>query len=113
MWTCVSLFELCFYVLAQSVLFFRTKFHRVLATLSAIGLSSTIGLDKQIFWRKIVNIFLPICFNICFRCSKEPSQQDGSFEYPQHMFWLRNKKVNFFLRTLQYLVYTCLVYTCF
>ena len=25
MWTCVSLFELCFYVLAQSILFFRTK----------------------------------------------------------------------------------------
>ena len=25
-------------------------------------------------------------------CSKESSQWDGSFEYPQHMFWLRNKK---------------------
>ena len=25
---------------------------------------------------------------------------DGSFEYPQHMFWLRNKKTNFQLRTL-------------
>ena len=24
------------------------------------------GLDKQIFERKIVNIFLPISFNICF-----------------------------------------------
>ena len=28
-------------------------------------------LDKQL---KIVNIFLPISFNICFGCSKEPSQ---------------------------------------
>ena len=28
-------------------------------------------------------------------CSKEPSHGDGSFEYPQHMFWLRNKKINF------------------
>ena len=28
-------------------------------------------------------------------CSKEPS-----FEYPQHMFWLRNKKNNFQLHTL-------------
>ena len=27
---------------------------------------------------KIINIFLPISFNICF----------GSFEYPQHMLWL-------------------------
>ena len=27
-----------------------------------------------------------------FLCSKEPSHLDGSFEHPQHMFWLRNKK---------------------
>ena len=30
-----------------------------------------------------------------FGCSKEPSHRDGSFEYPQHMFWLRNKKIIF------------------
>ena len=29
--------------------------------------------------------------SIGFGCSKEPSHCDGSFEYPQHMFWLRNK----------------------
>ena len=52
------------------------------------------GLDKQFFQRKIVNIFLPINFNICCGCSEEPSQ------YPQHMFWLRNKKNKFSLRTL-------------
>ena len=46
---------------------------------------------------KIVNIFLPINFNICFECSKEPSHSDGSFENPQHMFWLRNKKIKFFV----------------
>ena len=40
-------------------------------------------------------IFLSISLNMCFRCSKEQSHQDGSFEYPQHMFWLRNKKNNF------------------
>ena len=40
------------------------------------------------------NSYLPISFNICFGCSKEPSHWDGSFEYPQHMFWLRNKKIN-------------------
>ena len=49
------------------------------------------GLDKQTFKRKIVNIFLPISFNICCGYSKEPSRfwvshRDGSFEYPQHMF---------------------------
>ena len=34
---------------------------------------------------------------MCFVCSKEPSHRDGSFKYPQHMFWLRNKKINFIL----------------
>ena len=37
---------------------------------------------------------------MCFGCSKEPSHREGSFEYPQHIFWLRNKKNNFQLRTL-------------
>ena len=44
--------------------------------------------------RKIAIIFLSISLNMCFGCSKEPSHRDGSFEYPQHMFWLRNKKNN-------------------
>ena len=39
-----------------------------------------------------MNIFLPISFNMCFGCTKE---RYGSLEYPQHMFWLRNKKINF------------------
>ena len=38
------------------------------------------------FEHKIVNIFLPIVFNNCFVCSKEPSQLDGSFEYPLDKF---------------------------
>ena len=33
-----------------------------------------IGLDKQHFKSKTVNIFLPIIFKICFGYSKEPSQ---------------------------------------
>ena len=37
---------------------------------------------------------------MCFGCSKEPSHRDGSFEYPQHTFWLRNKNNNFQLSTL-------------
>ena len=44
---------------------------------------------------KIATIFLSITFNVYFGCSKEPSHQDGSFEYPQHVFWLRNKKKSF------------------
>ena len=55
---------------------------------------------SKIFERKIAIIFLCISLNMCFGCSKEPSHRDGSFEYPQHMFWLRNKKNNFLLRTL-------------
>ena len=37
---------------------------------------------------------------MCFGCPKEPSHRDSSFEYSQHMFWLRNKKYNFLLHTL-------------
>ena len=52
--------------------------------------------------RKIVNIFLSISLNICFGCSKEPSHWDGAFEHPKHMFWLRNKKNNFWLHSLNW-----------
>ena len=60
---------------------------------------SQVKVNKK-YQRKIVNIFLPINFNINFGCSKEPSHLDGFFEYPQHMFWLRNKKIKFSLHTL-------------
>ena len=30
---------------------------------------------------------------MCFGYSKEPSHRDGSFEYPQHKFWLINKNL--------------------
>ena len=56
-------------------------------------------LSKNIL-RKIAIIFLSISLNMCFECSNEPSHRDGSFEYSQHMFWLRNKKINFQLHTL-------------
>ena len=55
---------------------------------------------SKIFECKIVNIFLPIILSICFGCSKEPSHWDRSFDHPQHMIWLRNKKNNFQLHTL-------------
>ena len=44
-------------------------------------------------------------FNICFGCSKEMSHGDSSFEYPQHMFWLRNKKKIFFKQISLLLMY--------
>ena len=50
------------------------------------------GQLSKIFKPRNVIIFLSISLNMCFGCSKEPSHRDGSFEYPKHMFWLRNKK---------------------
>ena len=38
-----------------------------------VHVGNSIDLVNKIFERKIVNIFLPISFNICFWCSKEPS----------------------------------------
>ena len=32
---------------------------------------------------------------MCIGCSKEPSHQDSSFQYPQHMCCLRIKKIEF------------------
>ena len=37
---------------------------------------------------------------MCFGCSKEQSNWDGSFDYLQHMFWLIYKKNSFQLPTL-------------
>ena len=39
-------------------------------------------------------------FIIYLLLSKEPSHLDVSFEYPQHMFWMRNKENRFPIRTL-------------
>ena len=57
---------------------------------------SQVHIYRKNFQCKIENGFLLISFNICFRCSKDPSHWDGSFEYPQHMFWMKNKKINIF-----------------
>ena len=48
-------------------------------------------------WCPNLNTFLPFSFNIWFGCSKEVYLWDSSFEYPLHMFWLRNKKNIFWL----------------
>ena len=50
-----------------------------------------ISADEQKIEHKILNILLSIGLSICLRCSEELSHWDDSFEYPQHMFWLRNK----------------------
>ena len=60
----------------------------------------SIGPVKPKNQRKVAIIFLSIRLNMYFGCSNEPSHRDGSFEYPQHTFWLRNRKNIFQLRTL-------------
>ena len=54
---------------------------------------------SELFMSKLMNIFLSFSLIISFGCSKEPSQWDGSFEYPQHMFGLRMKKIIFLIST--------------
>ena len=39
------------------------------------------------------NYFPYLAQKICCAYSKEPSQEDGSFEYPKHIFKLMGKKV--------------------
>ena len=46
----------------------------------------------QVEYHRASKISIIYLFNMCFGCSKELSHRDSSFEYPQHMFWLRNKK---------------------
>ena len=55
---------------------------------------------RIVYASKIASISLPFNLNMCFGCSKEQSHWASSFEYPQHMFWLRNKKNNFLVHTL-------------
>ena len=43
--------------------------------------------------------FLLLNQNIWCGYSKEPSQRDGSFEHPKHMFKLMDKKINAILRS--------------
>ena len=48
---------------------------------------------------------------MCFGCSLGPSHRDGSFEYQQQLFWLRNlwKIILIKCTTIQGLIEKCLV----
>ena len=78
------------YCTKSEILAIINRFHCLYKSLSMYlqdRVPSDTGLDKHTFERKIVNIFLPISFNIYFWCSKELSRLEGSFVYPQHMFF--------------------------
>ena len=55
------------------------------------------GLKFRVRSRKL--IFLVLNQNICYGCTKEPSQWDGSFEHPKHTFKLIGKKIFTILRS--------------
>ena len=74
------------------------------------GLETKIQIRK-FYERKFVKIFLSINLNMCFGCSKETPYRGGSFEYPQHMFWLRNKENIFPIRTLIWRPVECVILT--
>ena len=60
----------------------------------------SIGPVKQKIWAKNCNYFLTEQSKHMLWSLKKTSHWDGSFEYPQHMFWLRNKNNNIQLPTL-------------
>ena len=70
---------------------FMKKPHNLLKFLSSGSWGISQGHLSKIFEHKIAIIFLSISLNMCCWWSKELSHQDGSFEYPQPMFRLRNK----------------------
>ena len=49
----------------------------------------------EIICINVIIFFLSISLNMCSGCSNKSSLLEGSLEYSQHMFWLRNKKINF------------------
>ena len=70
---------------------------------------------------KTAFIKLAINLNISLGCSKEPSHWDGSFEYPQHMFFVEIGKIIFnclpacdsqnpYFRKILCYVYLCKIY---
>ena len=50
----------------------NVKSTKILCTGSCLCSNPQVQINKK-FQRKNVNVFLPINFNICFGCSKEPS----------------------------------------
>ena len=87
--------HLCYSVLC--LLYFRAR-------LFIDALWSPTGKGNIIFEPKIVSVLLSISFN----------SFDGSFEYPQHMFGLRNKKIIIWYASLTKVLYLVLYFSyCF
>ena len=48
--------------------------------------------NENFQWKKIIDIFLIFAQNIDSGYALEPPRRGGSNEYPQSMFWSKNKK---------------------
>ena len=85
------------YIQMISSIWFDTK---ILYARGVTGLNFKIymysGLQIIVYIGKLFSLFL--IQNICCGYSKEPSQWDGSFECPKHMFGLMGKKIITILR---------------
>ena len=75
----------------------NVKWNSRITNANSDSLRSKSGLQLNVRNRKLFFLFLNQ--NICCECSKEPSQWDGSFENPKHMFRLLGKKIIAFLRS--------------
>ena len=62
------------------------------------------GLQIRVHTGKLFFLFLNQ--NLCCGYSKEPSQWDGSFEQPKHMFKLMGKEINTILGAQTILIWT-------
>ena len=70
-----------------------TNFISVIKLIIQTISEAKVRLNKAYKGKIVINLY-PISINIFFGCSKELSHCDGSFEYPQRMFQLRNKRKN-------------------
>ena len=74
-----------------------------------VGISELVITGVQIRVRTGKLFFLFLNQNICCGYSKEPSQRDGSFEHPKHMFKLTGKEINTNLGTQTILIWTYVI----
>ena len=59
--------------------------------------------DKSLYWK---SVFFISYSKRCCGYSKEPFQQDGSFEHPKYMFKLIGKEINAILGAQTILIWT-------
>ena len=59
------------------------------------------------FQRKFLGVFLSFAQNIDCGYTLEPPRRGGSNEYPQSMFWIKNKKIRYTPPYPSFAIYKC------